>query len=598
MKRQLLISIILLFLIPVVYSKSYYYDSITLKLDFYENGTAIVHQTRDYHFDGSFSWTYIDFKKAGAKDVTIIDVKDMDTGKPISFTTQEDSNHIKVNWNYKAYNENKKFQVVYSIDGAVKKYQDVSEFYWKLIEDEHEEIKYLRVDVDLPKSSSNLFKIFVHSQGKNGKLEFLDENKSAYFTLENIPRDTFVEARILTEPSVFPQIHMISKPIYEDILKEEKGIFEGDKNKTLGIFAFLMIIPSVIYIGIPIVVLIYFYRKYGVEPKVNYQGIYEHEPPIDIPPMALACLLDKPNPTIQIAAKGLLATLFDFAVRGFLVIKEEKKKFLMFETTVNKFILTKKGKDPKLKEKLTKFEWKIFSLFFREISEDGESVDTNEIKNWTRRQHNFSKRLLNFSKSAKSWFEKKYFKIYVKKSEKAKKKFLTFLLIFGILGFIFGGFITSFFYIPAILIIYLFSGSISKRTPESTLQVKRWKAFKKMIKDFSEMENAPTTLLHLWDRYLVYAVVLGVAEELLKNLEDFAIKTGQNVSGVGWYYGATGAMRGSLSSKQFSTLSSNLSSTISSMTATSGAFNTSTSTGGGFSGGGGGGGGGGGSGAG
>ena len=43
---------------------------------------------------------------------------------------------------------------------------------------------------------------------------------------------------------------------------------------------------------------------------------------MDIPPMGLVTLLDKPTPTISIP--GLLATLFDFAVRGFIIIKEEK----------------------------------------------------------------------------------------------------------------------------------------------------------------------------------------------------------------------------------------------------------------------------------
>jgi len=170
-------------------------------------------------------------------------------------------------------------------------------------------------------------------------------------------------------------------------------------------------------------------------------------------------------------------------------------------------------------------------------------------------------------------------------------------LVFSIVGFFLGGFLLIFFYIPLVIFLYLFSISISKRTPEAALQVKRWNAFKKMLTDFSDMKNAPTTLLHIWDRYLVYAVVLGVAEELLKNLEDFATRTHQNISGVAWYYGASGIMSGSISAKQFSILSSSLSSTINSMAATSGAFSTSTSTGGGFSGGGGGGGGGGGSGA-
>ncbi len=453
------------------------------------------------------------------------------------------------------------------------------------------------MNINLPQSSHDLFKVFVHTQGKGQELVFFNENSSARFMVEDVPKDTFVEMRMLTEPDIFPEVQMTSKKNYEDILKEEEKIFKGDSPQTLKILAIISAVGNIVFLGIPIATLIFFYAKYGVEPKVDYQGIYEHEPPMDIPPMSLVGVLDKPGPSLQMSAKGLMATLFDFAVRGFLVIKEEKKKFLMFENTIHKFELTKKGRNKNLKEKLTPFEWKIFKLFFHQISDNNKTVDTNQIRSWTKRHTSFRKKLLGFTKSAKSWFEKKYFKIYVKESEKARKRYLIFLLIFGILGFIFGGFFSFFLYIPAMLILYFLSGSISKRTPESTLQVKKWKAFKKFITHFSEMENAPTTLLQLWDRYLVYAVVLGIAEKLLENLKDFAVKTNQSVSGVGWYYGTTGVMKGTISPQQFPILSNNLSSTIHSMTVTSGAFNFSTSTGGGFSGGGGGGGGGGSSGA-
>jgi uncharacterized membrane protein len=566
-------------------------------MDFYENGTVLVEQTRDYNFDGSFSWAFIDFKKSGAEDIDVIDVIDMRSNESIPFDIDENSRHVEVRWEYNANNENIKFKIVYTIEGAVNRYEDVSEFYWKLIEDEHERIEYLQVDVNLPQPSYDLFKVFVHTQGVGKDLVFFNQNSSARFMVEDVPENTFVEMRLLTGTPIFPEVKMISKENYEDILEEEERIFEGDSSQMFKILAIISIVGNFIFLGVPIATLIYFYSKYGVEPKVNYQGIYEHEPPMDIPPMALVGVLDKPEPSLQMSAKGLMATLFDFAVRGFLVIKEEKKKFLLFENTIHKFELTKKGQDPGLKKKLKPFEWKIFNLFFHKISDDNKTVDTNQIRSWTGRHTSFKDKLIKFAKSAKSWFEKKHFKIYVKESEKARKRYLIFLLIFGVLGFIFGGFISFFFYIPSMVVLYLLSHSISKRTIESTLQVKKWKAFKKFITHFSEMENAPTTLLQIWDRYLVYAVVLGVAEKLLENLKDFAVKTNQSVSGVAWYYSTRGVMKGTISPKQFSSLSNNLSSTIHSMTATSGAFSSSTSTGGGFSGGGGGGGGGGSSGA-
>ncbi len=129
MKKYLLILVILLLLIPITFSKSYHYDSILMNLDFYENGTALVEQTRDYNFDGSFSWAFIDFKKAGADDVNVIDVVDMRSGQSIPFDIEEDSRHTKVRWDYSANNENIKFKIIYTIEGEVERYEDVSEFY-------------------------------------------------------------------------------------------------------------------------------------------------------------------------------------------------------------------------------------------------------------------------------------------------------------------------------------------------------------------------------------------------------------------------------------------------------------------------------------
>ncbi len=75
-------------------------------------------------------------------------------------------------------------------------------------------------------------------------------------------------------------------------------------------------------------------------------------------------------------------------------------------------------------------------------------------------------------------------------------------------------------FIPLTLFLaFLSQKSLSRWSREGALEFKRWQAFRRFISDFSLMREAPSILLHIWDRYLVYAVVLGVAEELLKNLK-------------------------------------------------------------------------------
>ena len=45
-----------------------------------------------------------------------------------------------------------------------------------------------------------------------------------------------------------------------------------------------------------------------------------------------------------------------------------------------------------------------------------------------------------------------------------------------------------------------------------------WNAFKNFLKDFSRLDKAEIPSIILWEHYLVYAVSLGVAKEVIKQL--------------------------------------------------------------------------------
>ena len=63
-------------------------------------------------------------------------------------------------------------------------------------------------------------------------------------------------------------------------------------------------------------------------------------------------------------------------------------------------------------------------------------------------------------------------------------------------------------------IIYI--NSASKRTKEGMLEYKKWMAFKKFLQDFGRFNEKELPEIVLWEKYLVYATVLGVAEKLEK----------------------------------------------------------------------------------
>jgi uncharacterized membrane protein len=226
-------------------------------------------------------------------------------------------------------------------------------------------------------------------------------------------------------------------------------------------------------------------------------------------------------------------------------------------------------------------------------------VSSSDIVNWNRRKLMGRSFIDSLHKKALIWFESEHFKIYTKLSMKKRNLFLMISLAYIIFVSIFLISIERFLF-PFILIMGIVLGlflvfasiPILRRTPESTLALKKWKAFKRFISDFSAMEDAPISLIHIWDEYLVYAVVLGVAKELLKILNRLSEEQKMKFASAGWYYGSgvSKVPSGTMSPEAFSSMVSNLSNTIN-------ALSSSSSVGGGFSGSGGGGGGGGSSGA-
>lgn len=44
----------------------------------------------------------------------------------------------------------------------------------------------------------------------------------------------------------------------------------------------------------------------------------------------------------------------------------------------------------------------------------------------------------------------------------------------------------------------------------------KWQAFKNFLSDYSQLEEAKITSIHLWEQYFVYAIALGVSEKVVK----------------------------------------------------------------------------------
>ena len=70
--------------------------------------------------------------------------------------------------------------------------------------------------------------------------------------------------------------------------------------------------------------------------------------------------------------------------------------------------------------------------------------------------------------------------------------------------------------IVAALVLFLFMRTLLQRTPAGARRAAEWDGLRTFLKDFSRLDEAVSGDLIIYERYLVAAVALGVADELVR----------------------------------------------------------------------------------
>jgi len=605
MLRRLLL---LLFVPLLLAAKSYWYPEISTVVRLYENGDARIRQRRTYYFDGSFSWAFVDLSTRGSEGIEfnhLLESRDGEWADAELLELREGDASLYVKWGYSASYEEKEFLLDYTVKGAVNRYDDVAEFYWKIVEDEHEPVERLEVMLELPGPSPGLFKVYAHSRGRPGELDFSERMDRVTLVQQGLPRNAFFEVRLLAEPDLFPGAPATAGAAYERILREEK------RNYYLALVRTNILIPLgvLLILVVPILMLVLFYRRHGREPETGYEAIYEHEPPRDAPPIVVPAIrFQKAGSATkyQEAFRGMLASLLGLAGKGLVSIEETgegRKKGYRFNL-----------ENPEGLDKLDPLEREACRLLF-ERAGDGRSFTDKEFKEYARENASSVRALMSgWFDEGRRWWERTFGTPLVDRgSTRARGRFslLAFVSIglgvvstgLGLSGLIrgagplpwvvavFGGFLVY-------LVLAALGQTILRWHRDAYLEHLKWKKFREFLKDFSAIEQAPVKLLPIWEQYYVYAVVLGVAEVFLKHVGRLAVEQGTTLGMPAWFHAAAASRSGLAGTAgSFDAAMSSLTSLSTNFQGMVGSFAPSSSSGGGFSGGGGGGGGGGSSGA-
>ena len=257
-------------------------------------------------------------------------------------------------------------------------------------------------------------------------------------------------------------------------------------------------------------------KKYKV---TNEYGEYFREAPDDFSPAVGGSIAYR-----YVSPNQLLATVMDLVRRDI---------FEMIEDRVNnKTILRKNSYDEKALKNYEKF---VVDWYIDEIG-NGTEVSMEEIEENIRDRKNAIKFGRNYEKW-ESMVEKDLEKVGFEK-EPVKKLPKALGMITGFLSMPLGPFLAAYFdngkfIIFTFVAFAMLNFTISTRgkyTLEAEKLRAKWLAFKKFLVDYSNLEEAKLASIYIWEHYFVYAIALGVAEEVAKGYQKIFRDSGENIS--------------------------------------------------------------------
>ena len=517
--RKNILRIFLFFLISIVsFAANYRIEKLDIEANLQKDGSMVVSEAVTYDID-EINGVYFDIDAKGFGELEDLQVFE-DDPKTSSFKEVDTSNYeVSVSdelYRIKLYSKNQNnirtFKFVYKLPEAIKVYDDVAQFNRKMVGKEWQQgIKYITAKVIIPVSVSyDNSNILVFGHGPlTGEVD--KEGNTVIYKLNNYYPGDFLEAHILMEPEIFSEYNK-SKIVHKDMKQKlldmeaklaDEANAERDKarrqpNKFKKLFGKQGLMLGVL-VSIWGALIFYIYGIYRRKNRVkNSVGKYLRELPDDSSPALVGSFM-----TDSIGGNEILATIVDLI----------RRKILRLETSEEKSIITLVGNT----EKLSAQERVIVDIYINDFG-DGKSLDLKSFGFFQKVPMSVARKFEKWRAMVQSEMDRKNL-TYQGLGCLGVIFFAFFPMIFTFAGLVIG-MITGnkMFLLIVVMGIILFVSGAKARYPRKELAEAKdkWQAFKNFLSDYSQLEEAKITSVHLWEQYFVYAVALGVSEKVVK----------------------------------------------------------------------------------
>ena len=517
MKKNIL-RIFLFFLISIVsFAASFRIEKLDIEANLQKDGSMVVSEAVTYDID-EINGVYFDIDAKGFGELEYIQVfEDDSTG---GFKEVDSSNYevsvsdelYRIKLYSKNHNNRRTFKFVYKLPEAITVYDDVAQFNRKMVGQEWQQgINYITAKVIIPVSASyDNSNILVFGHGPlTGEVD--KEGNTVIYKLNNYYPGDFLEAHILMEPEIFSEYNK-SKIVHKDMKQKlldmeaklaDEANAERDKairqqemiNKVFEKPGLIFGVLSSIWGALMYYIHVIFKRKNKVK---NSVGKYLRELPDNSSPALVGGFM-----TNSINDNEILATIVDLVRRKVLTLENSDKNSIIILTGST--------------ENLSAQEKAIVDIYINDFG-DGKSLDLKSFGFFQKVPMSVARKFEKWRAMVQSEMDRKNL-TYQGLGCLGVIFFAFFPMIFTFAGLVIG-MITGnkMFLLIVVMGIILFVSGAKARYPRKELAEAKdkWQAFKNFLSDYSQLEEAKITSVHLWEQYFVYAVALGVSEKVVK----------------------------------------------------------------------------------
>lgn len=467
---------------------------------------------------------------------------DEGAGRQGQFEFYEERSNI---YRFKVYeasrNEKKLMRFRYTLTNVVVVYNDIATLNWKMADANWGvPLENVKITITIPEGADQSeLRIFSHGD-LTGFNEIINNTTFNVQIAQMEPRDT-VENLVIFPPDLVPGSQkIINRTELPSILEREgeaaeeanrrreeaqRQVEEARRRREAELRreeqgkALTPLVLIISAIGAALSGFVFF--RYGKERQPNFSGDYYRELPGDYTPAVMSYLLNS-----KIESKDIMATLMDLARKGVITIEPYavEKRSLFGEKTDTDYRLRSLAGDGDGLSRLTQHEQFLYDWFINDLGNGTYLAmdELEEILKKTKNAYQFNRDYDKFRDYVTGMGESLNFR----EPNKTPGAGLFYLLAVLLMAF---GAVTVFYFrnllgiAPAAAGLILAAANAAmyfkrKLTQYGADQTAMWKAFRRFLVSFSNLDQAEIPALTIWNHYLVYATSLGVAKEVIDQL--------------------------------------------------------------------------------